>query len=108
MPELMVQIDGATVPLTQCVWISFTDCGCPFGALTAAYGDEAFATEEQALREFYPTKRERNRYWKKGYRLELMPWGRYRADIDLSIRCPHGKAAPAQPTLDAAEAGDPR
>jgi hypothetical protein len=109
MPELMVQIDSETLPLAKCVWISFTACGCPFGALTAAFGDRAFATEEQALREIYPTKRERDQHRKNGYRLELMGWDRYRSDIDLSVRCPHGKAAPAaQATLDADEAGDPR
>lgn len=92
MPDLMVVIDGQTVPLTNATWIFFLACGCPYGALTAALGDEAFATEEQALREMYPTKRERDRYWKKGYRAELMSWDRYRAEIDLSVRCPHGKA----------------
>jgi hypothetical protein len=102
MPDLMVVIDDKTVPLTKCVWISFLACGCPFGVLTAAFGDEAFATEEQALREIYPLKRERDRFHKAGRRLELMPWDRYRAEIDLSARCPHTKGATSQATLDAA------
>ncbi len=105
MPELMVVIDGQTVPLTNAVWISFAACGCPFGALTAAFGDEAFATEEQALREIYPTKRERDRHFKRGHRIELMAWGRYLAEIDLSVRCPHAKGKTTQATLDATTPG---
>lgn len=89
MPELMVQIDGQTLPLTDCVWITWAPCGCPVGALTAAYGDEAHATEQQAWQEKYPLKRERDRYQRQGYRLELMGWPRYRAEINLAARCPH-------------------
>jgi hypothetical protein len=103
--ELLAVIDGETVPLTKAVWISFAACGCPFGALTAAFGDEAFATEEQALRHIYPTKRERDRHARRGDRLELMSWDRYRAEIDLSVRCPHVKGATTQATLDAALGG---
>lgn len=105
MTELMAVLDGKTVPLTNATWIFFTACGCPFGALTAAYGDKAFATEEQALRKMYPTKRERDRFHKRGCRLELMPWDRYRAEIDLSVRCPHTKGETTQATLDAATGG---
>lgn len=88
----MVVIDDKTLPLTNCVWITWAPCGCPCGALTAAFGDEAFATEEQAWREKYPLKRERDRYQRQGYRLELMGWDRYCKDIDLAVRCPHVKA----------------
>lgn len=101
MPELLVQIDGQTHPLTKCVWITWSACGCPTGALTAAFGDEAFATEEQAWREHFPTKRERDRYRRQGYRMELMSWDRYRAEVDLSARCPHIKGETSQQTLEA-------
>lgn len=89
MTTLMVQIDDQPVPLTKCVWITWAPCGCPCGALTAAYGDTAHATEGQALAEIFPTKRERNKYTKQGYRVELMGWDRYRAEIDLTAKCPH-------------------
>jgi hypothetical protein len=56
----------------------------PGGALTAAFGEEAFATEDQAWREVFPLKRERDKYQRQGYRLELMSWGRYRAEVDLA------------------------
>lgn len=95
MPELMVQIDGQTHPLSNCTWITWAPCGCPCGALTAAYGDEAHATKEQAWREQYPLKRERDKYQRQGYRLELMSWDRYRAEVDLSVRCPHAKTKAA-------------
>ncbi|MFE9398604.1 hypothetical protein [Streptomyces flavidovirens] len=101
MPDLMVVIDGQTLPLTKCCWITYAPCGCPVGALTAAWDGEAFATEDQALRQIYPTKRERDRHMKQGYRLELMGWDRYRRDVDLSARCPHLKGATTQQTLEA-------
>lgn len=96
MPELLVQIDGKTLPLTTCVWITWAPCGCPCGALTAAYGDTAYATEDQAWREIHPLKRERTKYQKQGYRLELMGWDRYRSDINLAGKCPHTKGAEAK------------
>lgn len=91
MPELKVEIDGATHALTNCVWVTYAPCGCPCGALTAAYGDDAYATEQQALAYIYPTKRERDRHVRQGYRVELMSWDRYRAEVDLAKRCPHAK-----------------
>jgi hypothetical protein len=89
---LMVEVDGEIRPLSNCVWITWAPCGCPCGALTAAYGDKAHATEEQAWLESYPLKRERTKYQRQGYRMELMSWDRYRAEVDLAARCPHVKA----------------
>ncbi|WP_126898181.1 hypothetical protein [Streptomyces sp. WAC 01325] len=105
MPELKVEIDGGLHALSNCTWITYMPCGCPCGALTAAIGDEAFATEEQAWQEIHPLKRERDKYRRQGYRLELMSWPRYRAEVDLSVRCPHVKAKTSQQTLDAAVTG---
>lgn len=104
MPEIKVEIDGQLHPLSNCTWITWAPCGCPCGALTAAFGDEAFATEEQAWREHYPLKRERDRYQKQGYRLELMSWDRYVREVDLAVRCPHVKAKTTQQPLGAAGA----
>jgi hypothetical protein len=104
MPELMVEIDGQLLPLTNCTWITWAPCGCPCGALTAAFGDEAFATEQQAWQEQYPLKRERDKYQRQGYRLELMSWERYLAEVDLAAKCPHVKAKTSQQTLDAGAA----
>ncbi|MGW5711659.1 hypothetical protein [Streptomyces olivaceus] len=90
---LMVEVDGKVRPLADCTWITWAPCGCPCGALTAAYGDTAHATEEQAWREQCPLKREREKYQREGYRMELMSWDRYCAEVDLAARCPHVKAA---------------
>lgn len=103
MPEIKVEIDGQLHPLTNCAWITWAPCGCAVGALTAAYSDRAFATEGQAWEEIYPLKRDRDRYQRQGYRLELMGWDRYRTDVDLAARCPHAKGKTTQQTLDAAE-----
>lgn len=92
MPDLMAVIDGKPVPLRDAAWIFFLACGCPYGACTAQLGDEAFATEDQALREMYPLKRDRDRFYKQGRRLELMSWDRYRAEIDLAAKCPHARS----------------
>lgn len=102
MPQLKVEIDGEFIALTDCTWITWAPCGCPCGALTAAYGDQAHATEDQAWREIYPLKRDRDTRQRQGYRLELMSWDRYRAEVDLSVRCPHVKVKTTQQTLDAA------
>jgi hypothetical protein len=103
MPELKVEVDGALHALSNCTWITFAPCGCPIGALTAAYGNTAHATEEQAWQQQYPLKRDRDKRQRQGYRLELMSWNRYRAEVDLSVRCPHAKGQTTQQTLDAAE-----
>lgn len=89
MTELMAVIDGKPVPLADATWIFFFACGCAYGACTAQLGDEACATEDQALREMYPLKRDRDRFHKRNGRLELMPWDRYRREIDLSVLCSH-------------------
>lgn len=91
----MAVIDGEPVPLADATWIFFLVCGCPYGAAAAASGGEVLATEEQALRELYPLKRDRDRFRKQGRRVELMSWKRYRAEIDLAARCPHQRAAEA-------------
>lgn len=97
MPQLMVQIGDQTVPLTDCVWIEYAPCGCPCSVLTAAYGDTAHATEEQARYHLCPTKRERDKAIRQGFRLELMTFARYRADINVLSTCdacsPTGEAA---------------
>jgi hypothetical protein len=60
--ELYAAVDGQMVPLAQCDWVFFKQCGHPFGVLLAVPpGDPpvAFATEDQAWRNFYPTARRR-------------------------------------------------
>jgi hypothetical protein len=76
---ILAEIDGLTVPLTDCCWIQTRPCGCMTAALTAAHGDDAYATAEQAHKELQPTKRERDRDIKQGKTLKLMTFPQYRA-----------------------------
>ena len=86
--KLMVEIDGDTVALKDAVWVEYRPCGCPCSVLTAAWGDDtAFATEEQARREFTPLKRDRDRAIKQGYTLRLVTFAHYRAEIDIAAHC---------------------
>lgn len=103
MPDIKVEIDGGLHALSNCTWITYRPCGCACGALTAAFGDEAFATQQQAWQELFPLKRDRDKYQRQGYRLELMSWDRYLAEVDLTAKCPHAKAKTSQQTLDAAK-----
>lgn len=107
MTALLVQVDGKTLPLTDCCWIEYRPCGCPCSALTADWGDgeNTFATEAQTRKHLSPTKRERDKAAREGYRLELLSWDRYRAEIDHAARCPHLKGTTTQATLDSATGG---
>ncbi|MEC4016015.1 hypothetical protein [Streptomyces sp. H27-D2] len=90
-PQLMVQIDGQTLPLTDCVWVEFAPCGCPCQALHAAYDNSAHATEEQARAEFNINR--------QGYRLELMTFAQYHADLGLTAKRLRTKADTTQAVI---------
>lgn len=105
MPELLVRIDGNAVPLRDCAWVEYAPCGCAVGVMVAAMSDgsRALPTEDDARRHLDPKKRDRDKAIRQGYRLELMTMTRYRAEIDLAVRCPHPKGDTTQQTLDAAD-----
>lgn len=104
MPELMVQINGRTVPLRDCEWVFYEPCGCPRGVMDASICDQPIYDEDAAFREFFDTgykrqtdaavKRERER----GVTAELMTVERYRVEVNPRLRgkCPHAKAAEAE------------
>jgi hypothetical protein len=83
----MVEVDGQTVDLKDCAWIQYRPCGCPCGVLSAAFGDTAFANEDQAQREFTPLKKDRDRSIKQGYTLQLVTSEHYRKHIDILASC---------------------
>lgn len=86
--KLLVEIDGQTVELKDAVWVAYRPCGCACTVMDADWGDgEAFATEEQARREFYPLKKDRDRSVRQGYRLELVTFEHYRNAIDILATC---------------------
>lgn len=86
--RIMVELDGATVPLEDCDWVLRWVCGCPHGVLSA----RGVADEEQAWREFYEKKSDRTQADKRGDTLELMTHERYSAEVYplMLVDCPHG------------------
>jgi len=106
MPELLVRIDDKTVALHDCAWVEYSPCGCAVSVVMAAMedGSRALPTEDDARRHLDPKKRDRDKAIRQGYRLELMTMQRYRAEVDLAVRCPHPKGDTTQQTLDAADA----
>jgi len=87
--RLMVELDGATVPLDDCEYVLWNPCGCPRGVTICRYG---VVSEEDAWRSFFPTKRERDRERKRGLRMELMTHERWVAEVMPLMRlreCPH-------------------
>lgn len=66
MTALLVEVDGATVPLTTCSWYFVAPCGCTYGAMIAQladerYGRDVYATEDQAWAHFAPNRIQRER-----------------------------------------------
>ncbi|MGW1154541.1 hypothetical protein ACWD45_25055 [Streptomyces rubiginosohelvolus] len=59
MADLMVQIDGETVPLADCFWVRANAAGCAVGSVRPDLGDHLIATPQQAQREWSTTKRQR-------------------------------------------------
>lgn len=106
MPELLVVIDDKPVPLNDCAWVEYAPCGCAVSVILAAMSDgsRALTTEDHVRHHLDPKKRDRDKAIRQGYRLELMTMDRYRAEVDLAVRCPHPKGDTTQQTLDAADA----
>ncbi|MEV6833543.1 hypothetical protein AB0N17_03265 [Streptomyces sp. NPDC051133] len=104
MPELLVRLGDQTHPLHDCCWVEWAPCGCAVSVVMAAMHDGARAlpTEDDARRHLEPHKRAHEKQIREGYRLELMPMDRYRAEVDLAVSCPHPKGPTSQQTLDAA------
>jgi hypothetical protein len=88
---LLAEIGGEHIPLTDCDWVLWGPCGCPFGVSVAIYS----VTEEAAWKSFYERKRDIDRAQRRGERMELMAHARYRAEVAdrMKARCGHGEAA---------------
>jgi hypothetical protein len=84
--RLLTELDGQTVPLADCDWVLFAPCGCPVGCCVA----DIAPTEDQAWREFYDHKRERDRA-RRDHRMVLMTRERWAAEVmpAMRARCPH-------------------
>lgn len=86
---LQVEIDGQTLPLSDCEWVHWAPCGCPVGVTLA--GEGYAITEQDAWKMFYARKRESDRGRRKGYRMELATRQRWSAEIMplMAAPCPH-------------------
>jgi hypothetical protein len=85
--KLLAEIDGKPVPLAECDWVLWAPCGCPTGVCVARRA----LTEDDALKEFWDTRREAVRRRREGYRVELMTHARWSAEVMDLMRhpCPH-------------------
>ncbi|MGQ4513623.1 hypothetical protein [Streptomyces sp. DW26H14] len=86
MPELLVSIDGETLPLRSCHWVLLGPDDC---AYASEYGDGA-ADAEQAHKNLRPYKRDRDRETRQGYHVELLSKQQWR---DKAMPCFLGKCA---------------
>jgi hypothetical protein len=96
MPGLSFEIGGRHVPVDDCSWVMWGPCGCPWGAaLAGLHGGSRILTEDDAWREFYSLKRERERAQRDGVRMELMTFERWKAEVcdRMKARCGHGEVA---------------
>ncbi|WP_158813196.1 hypothetical protein [Streptomyces rimosus] len=93
MPDLMVNLDGRTVPLADCHWVLFDADGCAEGSL---FGRCA-VDEEQAHQELRPLKRDRDREARRGYQVRLLTREQWRRDAKPCLlgRCEHRKGGAA-------------
>lgn len=87
MADLMVQIDGETVPLADCNWSMWAECGCMVAITMAVIDSLVLATAEQAHKDHSPRKRDRDRETRLGYRWELITTDRYRREIASNWKC---------------------
>lgn len=80
--ELAVKIGDDWVPLSQCDWVFTYPCGCPHSVLTAARGTGAVtATEDEAWRELWDSKREIDAAKKRGDVCELITHDRWKTEF---------------------------
>ncbi|MFD6149428.1 hypothetical protein [Streptomyces sp. NPDC060243] len=93
MPELLVRINGDTLPLGDCHWVLFTPNGC---AYASANGTLA-TTPEQAHTDFTPRLRDRARQTRQGYHAELLSKTEWR---DRVAPCFYGRCTHNQPTKE--------
>jgi hypothetical protein len=91
MTTLLVQIDGATMPLSSCHWVLFDPTGCASGS---EYGDGAVSAE-QAHKNFTPRQRDRDKQTRQGWRIDLLTKEQWHEQAGPCFygTCEHRKAA---------------
>jgi hypothetical protein len=81
VPNLMVEVDGETVPLASCAWIQREKCGCVVSVALAVAGDRVLVSEEQAHKHFTPRRPSREKEIREGLRTELITMATYDASL---------------------------
>lgn len=80
--NLSVEIDGQPVPIDKCSYVMWGTCGCPWGVtMCGSRGNHQVITEDDAWKQFYHLKRERDLARKCGVRMELMTFERWKAEV---------------------------
>lgn len=92
MPELKVDADGNTVPLTDCYWIQSAPCSCIVALTTTTKlkgkAVKVLATAEEAHQHMVPSKRERDDDNRRGYTWQPVTKDRYHSEIGQQWECP--------------------
>lgn len=90
---IFLEVDGQPVDLNKVSWYEKPPCGCPACGVTIAYSDygngpaRIIATAQQAIEQFWETKRERDKYERMGFTVFADLTSRVK-DL-LAVDCPH-------------------
>jgi hypothetical protein len=96
--NLSVEIDGKPVPLDECNWVMWGPCGCPWGVtMCGVHRSYRVITEDDAWKQFYDRKKERDIARRCGTRMELMTFERWKAEVCERMKtvCHHDDPAEA-------------
>jgi len=97
--RVLVEIEGAQFDLKDCEWVFLDKCGCAFAC---SHADSP--VEEEAWRDMWPLKRDRDRRQARGVTAVLVSKRRWREEymphMRLDWKCPH----PHKQTLATLEA----
>ncbi len=87
MTGVLFDIDGVPTPAKDCDWQMLAPCGCVVGLSVIERLGGVVADSERAMREFWPTARERKQKAAEGYTARL---GLRSEGVRLfRLECPH-------------------
>ncbi|MGW6741724.1 hypothetical protein ACWGDX_13515 [Streptomyces sp. NPDC055025] len=91
MPELLVRIDGQTVPLSSCFWVIADPTGCVYSSTRGTTAVD----EEAAHRHFTPRQNDRARQNRQVWTVRLLTREQWREQAKPCFldRCQHAKPA---------------
>ena len=92
MTKVYLEVDGNPVPADDCMWLTFSSCGCLSGMAHADQGDNVITTAEEANLSLSWNKAQAKRSDEDGFTYRLTTFEKYRADWAekmISGDCPH-------------------